>query len=72
MFKTNTEKAQERKFEEKLYNEVAQELHQGKKHDATWAKALATAKGDNGLAQGLYIKYRVQSMKDDLLIQQEN
>ena len=72
MFQTDAEKAQERKFEEKLYNEVAKELHQSKKHDATWARALATAKGDNGMAQGLYIEYRVQSMKDDFIIQQEN
>ena len=72
MFKSDAEKAHERKIEEQLYNQVAQELQQGKKHDATWAKALATGKGDNEAKQGLYIKYRVQSLMDDLIIEQEN
>lgn len=72
MFESNAEKAQKRKLEEKLYNEVAQELKQGKKHDATWAKALAHAKGNSGTAQGVYIEYRVQSLMDNIIIEQEN
>ena len=72
MFKSEVEKAKERKFKEKLYNEVAQELHQGKRHDAVWIKALADAAGNDGVAQGLYIKYRVQSIMDDIIISQEH
>ena len=72
MFKSDVEKAKERKFKEKLYNEVAQELHQGKRHDAVWTKALADAVGNSGVAQGLYIEYRVQSIMDDLIISQDD
>jgi len=70
MFKSNTEKAQERKWEEVLFNKVAQELEQGIKHNATWAKALANA-DTNNIVEGLYIKYRVQSLQDDITLEEE-
>ncbi len=70
MFGTALEKAYKRKTEEQLYNKVAEELYQGKKHDATWAKALANGREDNEI-QGLYIKYRVQSLIDDSIIEEK-
>ncbi len=72
MFKSDIEKAKYRKLEEQLYNKVAEELQNGKKHNAIWAKALAYAKGDSGIAQGKYIEYRIESLKDDLIIADEN
>ena len=72
MFKTDTEKAQERKFEEELYNIVAQELRENIKLDSLHMKALASAGSDKELAQSLYIQYRIQSLKDEILINQEN
>lgn len=51
--------------EEKLYEQVAQELESGERRDGLWVKALANAQGVEEKAQGLYIRYRVQSIKDE-------
>ena len=58
----------ERLREEKLYEQVLNELSQGKKRDGLWAKALAYSEGSDEKAKALYIKYRVQSIKDELEI----
>lgn len=55
--------------EEELYNRVAQELAQGERREGLWAKALADSEGVETKAQGLYIKYRVQSLVDELELQ---
>ena len=71
LFKTNDVKAKERKFEEKLYAQVAEELHKGEKYDAIWAKSLSFSEGNLEKAKGLYISYRIQSLKDDFIIENE-
>lgn len=70
-FKSNVEKAKERKLEEYFFNIVAQELKNGIKHDATWAKAIAFAQGNSEKAESSYIKYRIESLQDDMILNQE-
>ena len=54
-----------RLLEEQLYEQVVGELYQGKKRDGLWAKAMANSDGLEEKAKSLYIKYRVQSIKDE-------
>lgn len=51
--------------EESLYKSVLEELEDGYRRDGLWAKALADGKGDEAKAHGLYISYRVQSIRDE-------
>lgn len=69
--KSNLEKAKERKIEEYYLNIVAQELEQNIKHNPTWAKSIAKSKGDSEKAKSYYIDYRIQSLKDDAILQQD-
>ncbi|SMP86078.1 hypothetical protein SAMN06313540_10230 [Epsilonproteobacteria bacterium SCGC AD-308-E02] len=39
--KSSAERSEERLLEEKLYEQVAQDLAQGKRREGIWAKALA-------------------------------
>ena len=57
-----------RLVEERLYGIVAAELANGEIREGLWAKALADSKGAEEAAKGLYMKYRVQSMRDDVSI----
>jgi len=52
--------------EEQLYEQVIQELSQGEKRAGLWAKALADSDGSEQRAESLYIRYRVQSIKDEI------
>lgn len=70
-FKSPTEQAAERLIEEQLYAQVAKELAENKQNVGIWAKAIAKSKGDEIKAKGLYIEYRVQSIKDELVIKEE-
>ena len=54
-----------RLLEEQLYEQVVVELSQGKKREGLWAKAMANSDGLEEKAKSLYIKYRVQSIKDE-------
>ena len=54
-----------RLLEEQLYEQVVQEISQGQKRDGLWAKALSNSDGIEDKAKALYIKYRVQSIKDE-------
>lgn len=56
--------ATQRLVEVRLYDEVAQELAKGELHDGIWAKALADSDGVEAKARALYLRYRVQSIKD--------
>lgn len=69
--KSDLEKAKERKIEEYYFNIVAQELEQNIKHNPTWVKAIAKSKGDAEKAKSYYIDYRIQSLKDDAVLQAE-
>ncbi|AKO53503.1 hypothetical protein ABA45_14665 [Marinobacter psychrophilus] len=52
--------------EEQLYEQVIQELSHGEKRGGLWAKALANSDGSEQRAESLYIRYRVQSIKDEI------
>lgn len=69
--KNSSERSADRLLEEKLYEQVAQDLAQGKRRDGIWAKALANSNGSESQAQSLYIKYHVQALKDELQLQNE-
>jgi len=68
-FKTST--AIDRLSEERLYEQVAQELKAGKKREGIWVKAMAKTGGDLNKAEALYIELRVQAIKDEHTIQKE-
>ena len=51
--------------EEALYKQVLDEVDSGVMRKGIYAKALADGLGDEGKAQSLYIKYRVQSLVDE-------
>lgn len=51
--------------DELLYEEVVKELGAGIRRQGLWAKAFADAEGNEAKAQALYIRYRVQSLRDE-------
>ena len=51
--------------EEALYKRVLDEVESGVMRKGIYAKALADCMGDEGKANSLYIKYRVQSLIDE-------
>ena len=63
-FRLNSAKA--RLLEEKVYEQVVQELAQGFRRDGLWAKAMAEGNGSEERAKSIYIKLRVQSIKDEM------
>ena len=63
-FRLNSAKA--RLLEEKVYEQVVQELAQGFRRDGLWAKAMAEGNGSEEKAKSIYIKLRVQSIKDEM------
>lgn len=54
--------------EEQLYEQVLHELSSGERRSGLWAKALANCDGSEEKAESLYIRYRVQSIRDDIAI----
>lgn len=54
-----------RKFKEKLYALVAQEMADGYKHKPLWLKALKQAKGDTEEQTFQYIGLRIQALQDE-------
>jgi len=67
MFSTSTTKNSEKRLlEEELYEQVALEIADNKIRPGIWAKALAKAEGSEEKAKGLYIKYRIESIKDEM------
>ena len=65
-FKVNT--ATDRLLEEQWYEAVVKELENGVKKGGIWAKALERSKGDETKAKAFYITYRIQSMKDAVVV----
>ena len=63
--KVRLHSAADRLLEESLYERVVVELNGGQKRDGLWAKALADSNGSEERAKSLYIRYRVQSIKDE-------
>jgi hypothetical protein len=62
--------AVERVAEERIYELVMREIESGQRRDGLWLKAVENSGGDEKRAKILYIKYRVQSMKDEIEISQ--
>lgn len=67
----NFSSKEQRKFEEQLYDAVTAEIERNEIHKALWTKARADSGNDKQQAQALYIKYRVQKLKDDISDHQE-
>ena len=63
--------ADDRLAEEMLYAEAMREIEQGIRRDGLWGKAIAESDGDDKKAKALYLKLRVQSLKDELEIFQK-
>ena len=57
-----------RMIEEQLYEQVAHELSHGERREGLWTKALASADGIETKAKALYIRFRVQAIKDEMQI----
>ena len=57
-----------RQLDEKLYECVANELSNGEQKAGLWAQALSETDYDEKMAKAKYITLRVQSLKDELLI----
>ena len=55
-----------RMAEHQLISVATEELERGEKDTGSWGKALMDAKGNREAAEGLYIKHRVESLKDEL------
>ena len=68
-FKANSAKS--RLLEEKLYEQVLEELKNDIRRDGLWAKALAESDGSEERAQSIYIKLRVQSIQDEAEVIEE-
>ena len=58
--------------ESAIYAEVMKEIQSGKRHDGIWAQAFSETEGNEKKADALYIKLRVQSLKDELKIHNDN
>ena len=54
--------------EEALYAEALREMESGLRRDGIWAKALADSNMDREIAAARYIKLRVKSLKDEVVL----
>ena len=61
-----------RLIERDIYQSVMEEIKSKKRHDGIWGQALAETEGNEKKANALYIKLRVQSVKDELEVFKEN
>ena len=52
--------------DERLHDTIAAEINGGVKKEGLWLKALANSRGNEERAFGVYIKLRLQSLKDEL------
>ena len=66
--KTPLEESLERLAEEKVYEQVYEEVANGIKREGIWFKALSESDGEESKAKGLYVKYRVRSLIDELIV----
>ena len=58
--------ADDRQREELVYKEILIEIQKGIRRDGLLAKALVDAEGDKDKAEALYVKYRAQSLFDEI------
>lgn len=66
--KLRVQAAMRRLFEEQVYEIVLAEINRGERRDGIYAKALIDSEGDKNKARSLYIKYRAEALKDEVLI----
>lgn len=62
---TDLSDAQARLMEEKLFEQVADELSRGERRNGLWLKALSMSDGSEVRASSLYIQLRIQSILDE-------
>lgn len=70
MFKSSDR--EERAIDEALFTEVANEIEKKAINKGLWTKALVEAENDKKRAETIYIKLRVQNLKDHLEESAEN
>lgn len=58
--------AEERFAENYVYELIAKELQDGYRKDGLWLRAATEADDDEKKARRLYVRYRVQKIKDEL------
>ena len=54
--------------EEILYAEALREMESGARRDGLWAKSLSDSEFNESKAKALYIKLRVQSLRDEIFL----
>ncbi|MFI8744202.1 hypothetical protein ACIGKL_03465 [Pseudomonas sp. NPDC077186] len=57
-----------RLLDEQIYAQVLSEIENGQRRNGLWAKALAHSDGSNEKAKSLYIKYRADSIRDEIAL----
>jgi hypothetical protein len=62
--KVETTLAESRLEEELIYKHILEEMDSGVIREGLYAKAMANSNGDEAKAKSLYMKYRLQSVKD--------
>ena len=70
--KVKKETINSRLYEEKLYEAALEEFENNEIRKGLYAKALSKADGDKEKANGIYLKLRVQSIKDEIDSEQIN
>jgi len=65
-FENKQRQSSQRLSEESMYEYVIEEISENKIRTGLWAKAIAHSEGNEQHAKSLYIKYRVQSLKDEM------
>jgi hypothetical protein len=63
IFSTRKQKLVAQKAEYQSYRLIAEELARGQRDHGVWAKALTEAKGDESVAESLYIAYTIEYRK---------
>ena len=58
----------ERKQETKLFEYVMEEINNGKPNKGIWGQAIVKSNGDEKKAEAEYIKLRVESLKDEIAL----
>ena len=67
LFRRNDKNAVlDRMLETKLFEYVMDEISDGKRNNGIWGQALVETEGDEKKAEAIYIKLRVQSLKDEI------
>jgi hypothetical protein len=61
-------RATHRLFEEKLFEMALNEYSEGNRKTGLWAMSVVQSDGDENKARSVYLKLRVQSLKDEILI----